>query len=173
MPPHAITATAATASPTPVRESGRSPCLLHTDTCNLRRPTGCTVHAAHPPAASVAATNKRRSAQWDERAVAQTSAQHLEIVSSLALFARRLLNSADTLPSVSASRRCSCDALLQLQLQLTALGVLQLQHADTPEFVSACSGGLQRALSENAADSRKSKDVFRCAATPPTRPASP
>ena len=165
MPPHAITATAATASPTPVRESGRSPCLLHTDTCNLRRPTGRTVHEAHPPAASVAATNKRRSAQWHERAVAQTSAQHLEIVSSLELFARRLPSSADTLPSVSTSRRCSCDALLQLQLQLTALGVLQLQHADTPEFVSACSGGLQRSPSEHGDDFRKSGFATRRAIT--------
>ena len=172
MPPHAITATAATASPTPVRESGRSPCLLHTDTCNLRRPTGRTVHEAHPPAASVAATNKRRSAQWHERAVAQTSAQHLEIVSSLELFARRLPSSADTLLSVSTSRRCSCDALLQLQLQLTALGVLQLQHADTPEFVSACSGGLQRSPSEHGDDFRKSGFATRRAITSAPRSCS-
>jgi hypothetical protein len=72
---------------------------------------------------------------------------HLEIVSSHELFARRLPSSADTLHSVSTSRRCSSGALLQLQVQLTALAVLQLQRADTPEFVSACSGGLQRALS--------------------------
>ena len=62
---------------------------------------------------------------------------HLEIVSSHELFARRLPSSADTLHSVSTSRRCSSGALLQLQVQLTALAVLQLQRADTPEFVSA------------------------------------
>ena len=74
---------------------------------------------------------------------------HLEIVSSHELFARRLPSSADTLHSVSTSRRCSSGALLQLQVQLTALAVLQLQRADTPEFVSASSGGLQRSLSEH------------------------
>ena len=62
---------------------------------------------------------------------------HLELVSSDELFARRLPSSADTLPSVSTGRRCSSGALLQLQVQLTALAVLQLQRADTPEFVSA------------------------------------
>ena len=72
---HATTTTTATALHAPVLESGRSPCLLHTDTCNLRRPKGRTVHAAHSPEASVAAKHKRRSAQWHERAVAQTSVQ--------------------------------------------------------------------------------------------------
>ena len=81
---------------------------------------------------------------------------HLEIVSSLELLARRLPSSADTLHCVSTGRRCSSGALLQLQVQLTALGVLQLQRADTPEFVSASSGGLHRALSEHGDDFRKS-----------------
>ena len=81
---------------------------------------------------------------------------HLQIVSSHELFARRLPSSAGTLHSVSTSRRCSSSALLQLQVQLTALAVLQLQRADTPEFVSASSGGLQRALSEHGDDFRKS-----------------
>ena len=57
-----------------------------------------------------------------------------------AVFPTSWASSADTLLGVSTSRCCSCGALLQLQLQLTALGVLQLQHADTPEFVSASSG---------------------------------
>ena len=97
---------------------------------------------------------------------------HLEIVSSHELFARRLPSSADTLPSVSTGRRCSSGALLQLQVQLTALGVLQLQHADTPEFVSACSGGLQCALSENGDDSRQTKEYVARAITPAVHPCS-
>ena len=91
---------------------------------------------------------------------------HLQIVSSEELFARRLPSSANMLHSVSTSRRCSSGALLQLQLQLTALAVLQLQRADTPEFVSASSGGLQRALSENGDDFRKSGFATRRAITP-------
>jgi hypothetical protein len=90
---------------------------------------------------------------------------HLEIVSSHELFARRLCSSADTLHSVSTSRRCSSGALLQLQVQLTALAVLQLQRADTPKFVSASSGGLQRALSKNGDESRKIKGNVRRAIT--------
>ena len=94
---------------------------------------------------------------------------HLEIVSSHELFARRLLSSADTLHSVRTSRRCSSGALLQLQVQLTALAVLQLQRADTPKFVSASNGGLQRALSENGDDSRKTKEYVARAITSATR----
>ena len=82
---------------------------------------------------------------------------HLEIVSSHELFARRLSSSVDTLHRVSTGRCCSCGALQQLQLQPTALGVLQHQHADTPKFISASSGGLQRALSENGNESRRSR----------------
>jgi hypothetical protein len=81
---------------------------------------------------------------------------HLEIVSSHELFARRLPSSANMLHSVSTSRRCSSGALLQLQLQLTALAVLQLQSADTPKFVSASLAELQRVPSENGDDFRKS-----------------
>ena len=97
---------------------------------------------------------------------------HLEIVSSLELLARQLPSSANTLHSVSTSRRCSSGPLLQLQLQLTALGVLQLQHADTPEFVSACSGGLKRALSEHGDDYRKSGFATTRAITPAVHPCS-
>ena len=97
---------------------------------------------------------------------------HLELVSSDELFARRLPSSADTLPNVSTGRRCSSGALLQLQVQLTALAVLQLQRADTPKFVSASSGGLQRALSENGDDSRKSSDGVARAITPARRSCS-
>ena len=97
---------------------------------------------------------------------------HLEIVSSHELFARRLPSSADTLHSVSTSRRCSSGALPQLQVQLTALAVLQLQSADTPKFVSACSGELQRALSENGDDYRKSGFATRRAITPAVHPCS-
>ena len=97
---------------------------------------------------------------------------HLEIVSSHELFARRLPSSADTPHSVRTSRRCSSGALLQLQVQLTALAVLQLQRADTPKFVSASSGGLQRALSENGDESRNSGDGVRCAITPAPRSCS-
>ena len=97
---------------------------------------------------------------------------YLEIVSSHELFARRLPSSADTLHSVSTSRRCSSGTLLQLQLQLTAPAVLQLQRANTPKFVSACSGGLQRALSENGDESRKIKEVLRCAVMPALRSCS-
>ena len=63
----------------------------------------------------------------------------------------------DNKQAMRSGRCCSCGALQQLQLQLTALGVLQQQHADTPKFVSASSGGLQRALSENGNESRKTK----------------
>ena len=97
---------------------------------------------------------------------------HLEIVSSHELFARRLSSSADTLHSISTSRRCSSGELLQLQVQLTALAVLQLQRADTPEFVSASSGGLQRVLSENGDDFRKSGFVTPRAITPAVHPCS-
>ena len=97
---------------------------------------------------------------------------HLELVSSDEFFTRRQPSSADTLPSVSTGRRCSSGALLQLQVQLTALGVLQLQHADTPEFVSASSGGLQRVLSENGDDFRKSGFVTPRAITPDVHPCS-
>jgi hypothetical protein len=91
---------------------------------------------------------------------------HLEIVSSHELFARRLPSSAGTLHSVSTSRRCSSSALLQLQVQLTALAVLQLQRADTPEFVSASSGGLQRSPSESGDGYRKSGFATPRAITP-------
>ena len=94
---------------------------------------------------------------------------HLEIVSSHELFARRLPSSADTLPSVSTGRRCSSGALLQLQVQLTALAVLQLQRADTPEFVSASSGGLQRSPSEHGDESRQTKEYVARAITSATR----
>ena len=97
---------------------------------------------------------------------------HLQIVSSHELFARRLPSSAGTLHSVSTSRRCSSSALLQLQVQLTALAVLQLQRADTPEFVSASSGGLQRALSEHEDDSGKSGFPTPRAITPAVHPCS-
>ena len=97
---------------------------------------------------------------------------HLEIVSSHELFARRLPSSADTLHSVSTSRRCSSGALLLLQVQLTALAVLQLQRADTPKFVSASSGGLQRSPSEHGDESRKTKGIVRRAITPAPRSCS-
>ena len=97
---------------------------------------------------------------------------HLEIVSSHEHFARRLLSSADTLHSVRTSRRCSSGALLQLQVQLTALAVLQLQRADTPEFVSASSGGLQRSPSEHGDDYRKSGFATTRAITPAVHPCS-
>ena len=94
---------------------------------------------------------------------------HLEIVSSHELFARRLPSSADTLHSVSTSRRCSSGALLQLQVQLTALAVLQLQRADTPEFVSASLAELQRVPSEHGEDFRKSGFPTPRAITPAPR----
>ena len=97
---------------------------------------------------------------------------YLEIVSSYELFACRLPSSADTLHSVSTGRRCSSGALLQLQVQLTALAVLQLQRADTPKFVSASSGGLQRALREDGDDSPKSGFVTPGAITPAPRSCS-
>ena len=97
---------------------------------------------------------------------------HLEIVSSHELFARRLPSSADTLHSVSNSRRCSSGALLQLQVQLTALAVLQLQSADTPKFVSASSGGLQRSPSEHGDSYRKSGFATTRAITPAVHPCS-
>ena len=97
---------------------------------------------------------------------------HLEIVSSHELFARRLPSTADILHSVRTSRRCGSGALLQLQVQLTALAVLQLQRADTPKFVSASNGGLQRALSENGDESRKTKGNVRRAITPASRSCS-
>ena len=97
---------------------------------------------------------------------------HLEIVSSHELFARRLPSSAGTLHSVSTSRRCSSGALLQLQVQLTALAVLQLQRADTPKFVSASSGGLQRSPSEHGDDYRKSGFATTRAITPAVHPCS-
>ena len=71
---HAITANAATASPAPMLRNARSPRRLNTVPCGPLLPMGHTARAGHPPAASVAATNKRRSAQWHERAVAQTLA---------------------------------------------------------------------------------------------------
>ena len=107
------------------------------------------------------------SVRWRKR-----QRTHLELVSSLELLARQLPSSANTLHSVSTGRRCSSGTLQQLQLQLTALGVLQLQRADTPEFVSACSGGLQRALSENGDDFRKSGFVTARAVTPAPRSCS-
>ena len=91
---------------------------------------------------------------------------HLEIVNSHEVVARRLPSSADTGLSISTSRRCSCGALRQLQMQLTALAVLQLQHADTPQFVSASNGGLQRSPSEHGDESRKTKGIVRRAITP-------
>ena len=97
---------------------------------------------------------------------------YLEIVSSHELFARRLPSSVDTLHSVSTSRRCSSGALLQHQVQLTALAVLQLQRADTPKFVSASSGGLQRALSEHEDDFQKSGFATTRAITPAVHPCS-
>ena len=99
---------------------------------------------------------------------------HLEIVSSHEVFARRLPSSADTILGVGTSRRwrCSCGALRQLQLQLTALGVLQLQRADTPKFVSASSGGLQRSPSEHGDDYRKSGFATTRAITAAVHPCS-
>jgi hypothetical protein len=81
---------------------------------------------------------------------------HLEIVSSYELFARGLPSSADTLYTVSASVAVAA-VVQQLQVQLTALPVLQLQRADTPECVSASQAALQRALSENGNESKKTK----------------
>ena len=44
-------------------------------------------------------------------------------------------------------------------MQLRALGVLQLQRAVTPKFVSARAAALQRASSTNGNDSRNSKET--------------
>jgi hypothetical protein len=87
---------------------------------------------------------------------------HLEIVISHELFAPRLPRRADTLHSVSISRRRSSGALLQLQVQLIALAVLQLQHADTPKFVSAKLWRREWTWSENGDESRETKDEVRC-----------
>mmetsp|Transcript_6127 Transcript_6127/g.13514 ORF Transcript_6127/g.13514 Transcript_6127/m.13514 type:complete len:200 (+) Transcript_6127:1390-1989(+) len=67
--------------------------------------------------------------------------QILEIVSSHELFARRLPSSADTLHSVSTSRRCSSGAAASGAAD-SSLAVLQLQRADTPECVSASLAAL-------------------------------
>ena len=61
----------------------------------------------------------------------------------------------------STGRRSSSGAVLQLLVQLRALGVLQLQRAVTSKFVSARAAALQRAWSTNGNESRETKETVR------------
>ena len=113
-------------------ESSRSPCLLLTDTCDRG-----TKRAAWPKQSilqQIPWQRRTKGGQHNGTSVLWRKRQrtHLEIVSSHELFAHRLPSSAGTLHSVSTSRRCSSGALLQLQVQLTALAVLQLQRTERP-----------------------------------------
>ena len=84
---------------------------------------------------------------------------HLDIDSSRSHFALRASRRAGTMPGASTGRHSSSGAVLQLLVQLRALGVLQLQRAVTPKFVSARAAALQRAWSTNGDDSRNSKET--------------
>ena len=84
---------------------------------------------------------------------------HLDIDSSRSHFALRASRRAGTMPGASMGRRSSSGAVQRHQVQLRALGVLQLQRAVTPKFVSARAAALQRASSTNGNDSRNSKET--------------
>ena len=70
----------------------------------------------------------------------------------------------------STGRRSSSGAVLQLLVQLRALGVLQLQRAVPPKFVSARAAALQRAWSTNGDESRETKANVPRAVAPASRP---
>ena len=70
----------------------------------------------------------------------------------------------------STGRRSSSGAVQRHQVQLRALGVLQLQRAVTPKFVSARAAALQRAWSTNGDESRQTKAIVPRAVAPASRP---
>ena len=94
---------------------------------------------------------------------------HLDIDSSRSHFALRASRRAGTMPGASMGRRSSSGAVQRLQVQLQALGVLQLQHAVTPKFVSARAAALMRAWSTNGDEFRETKDEVRRSVAPASR----
>ena len=95
---------------------------------------------------------------------------HLDIDSSRSHFALRASRRAGTMPGASMGRRSSSGAVQRHQVQLRALGVLQLQRAVTPKFVSARAAALQRAWSTNRDEYRETEDVTARAVAPASRP---
>ena len=103
--------------------------------------------------------------QWRTRRCA-----HPETASSQSLVAPRRSSFVSTLLCDSVNRRCVCGAVLQLQLQLRAPGVLQQKCAATPKFVSAMPWRREWTWSASGDESRESKEYVPRAVAPASRP---